>query len=150
MDNIYLATDVEKLISRIKALTADTKPLWGKMNASQMLAHCNVTYEMIYENKHPKPNAFMKFVLKMLVKNTVVNDKPYKQNSSTAPQFLIKDNRDFNVEEMRLIEYINKTQELGSSYFEGKASHSFGNLSSLEWNNMMVKHLNHHLDQFGV
>jgi ribonuclease HIII len=26
---------------------------WGKMNAGQMLAHCNITYEMAYENIHP-------------------------------------------------------------------------------------------------
>ncbi|MCJ8164098.1 hypothetical protein MKJ04_04535 [Pontibacter sp. E15-1] len=29
-------------------------------------------------------------------------------------------------------------------------SHSFGRLSSQEWNNMFYKHLDHHLSQFGV
>ena len=47
-------------------------------------------------------------------------------------------------------DFIVKTQFLGASHFEGKESHSFGNLTSSEWNNMFYKHLNHHLEQFGV
>ena len=45
---------------------------------------------------------------------------------------------------------ITKTQELGEQYFDGKESHSFGNLTSNEWNNLFYKHLEHHLTQFGV
>ena len=115
-----------------------------------MLAHCNVTYEMVYENIHPKPNAFIKFILKLLVKKKVVTDMPYQQNGQTAPAFLIKDKKDFEVEKTRLINYINKTQEKGESYFNNKESHSFGVLTIDEWNTMFYKHLNHHLSQFGA
>jgi hypothetical protein len=78
------------------------------------------------------------------------NEKPYKKNSQTAPEFLVKADKDFNKEKQRLINYINKTQQLGENYFEGKESHSFGKLTSVEWNNMFYKHLDHHLTQFGV
>ena len=115
-----------------------------------MLAHCNVTYEMTYENIHPKPNAFVKFILKLLVKNSVVNETPYKQNGKTAPQFIIKEIKDFNAEKSRLVDYIKKTLQLGENHFDNKESHSFGILSKTEWNNMFYKHLNHHLTQFGV
>jgi len=30
---------VQEAIDRINKLTADTQPLWGKMNVAQMLAH---------------------------------------------------------------------------------------------------------------
>ena len=33
-----------------------------------MLAHTNVTYELVYDKKHPKPGAFKKFVLKIIGK----------------------------------------------------------------------------------
>ena len=33
---------------------------------------------------------------------------------------------------------------------DGKESFSFGKLKAQEWNNMFAKHLNHHLEQFGV
>ena len=40
--------------------------------------------------------------------------------------------------------------EMGANKFEGMESNSFGPLSIKEWNNMFTKHLNHHLEQFGV
>ena len=36
------------------------------------------------------------------------------------------------------------------AYFDKKESHSFGLLSVKEWNTMFYKHLDHHLNQFGV
>ncbi|MDO6425067.1 hypothetical protein, partial [Saccharophagus degradans] len=77
-------------------------------------------------------------------------DKPYKKNGQTAPEFVIKDNRKFETEKKRLIDYINKTQQLGENFFEGKESLSFGVLTIKEWNTMFAKHLDHHLNQFGV
>ena len=150
MKNIFNQNDTAEIIARIDSLTPLTNPVWGKMDVAQMLAHCNVTYEMVYENKHPKPKGLMKLILKLLVKNVVVNEKPYKHSSKTAPAFIITNTKDFNVEKNRLIDFIKKTQELGENHFEGKESHSFGTLTSREWNNMFYKHLNHHLNQFGV
>ncbi len=73
-----------------------------------------------------------------------------KPKLKTAPQFIIKDDKDFMSEKRRLIDYIKKTQELGEDYFHNKESDSFGRLSKTEWNNMFYKHLDHHLGQFGV
>lgn len=150
MQNIFQKEDCNQFVKRINLLTPDTKGLWGKMTVAQMLAHCNVTYEMVYDNIHPKPNGFMKFILKLLAKKTVVGDKSYPRNVGTASQFIIKNDRDFEIEKSRLIAYINKTQELGEKEFEDKESLSFGKLTSKEWNNMFAKHLDHHLSQFSV
>lgn len=148
--NIFEKATTDKLIDRINQLSPSTQAKWGKMNVAQMLAHCSVTYEMVYENKHKPPGAFVKLILKAFVKKTVVNEVPYKKNSSTAPEFVIADERNFLNEKERLINYLNKTQQLGASHFEGKVSVSFGVLNSNEWNNMFYKHLDHHLQQFGV
>ncbi len=150
MKDVFNKSVSQELIERINSLEIDTKPLWGKMSLGQMLAHCNVTYELVYERKHPVPNGFKKWMLKMFVKNIVVGDKPYKKNSRTAPEFLMTSEKDFQKEKERLISHIEKTQQLGASHFEGKESHSFGKLSAKEWNNMFYKHLDHHLNQFGV
>ncbi|RXM46238.1 DUF1569 domain-containing protein [Flavobacterium sp. YO12] len=150
MQNVFLKEDCDQFINRINQLKPDSNGLWGKMSVDQMLAHCNVSYEMVYEDIHPKPNGFMKFILKLLVKSKVVDDKPYPKNNQTAPQFIIKGNRDFETEKKRLISYLIRTQTLGTNEFEGKESHSFGKLTSKEWNNMFAKHLEHHLSQFGV
>ena len=148
--NLFNQESVDQTISRINNLKANSKAVWGKMDVAKMLAHCNVTYEMIYDKKHPRPNVVLKFILKKLVKNKVVTDKPYPKNGKTAPQFIIKEPRDFANEKSRLIQYIEKTYNLGENYFDGKESHSLGSLTIQEWNNMLYKHLNHHLNQFGV
>lgn len=148
--NIFSKPVVEQIIERINSLTPTTQGKWGKMSVDQMLAHCNVTYELIYDDIHPKTNFLMRFILKTFVKKVVTNEVPYKQNSSTAPQFIVKGDKNFEAERKRLIGYITKTQQLGESHFDGKESHSFGALNKTEWNNMFYKHLNHHLTQFGV
>jgi len=150
LPNIFTSTVTEEIIGRINQLKPDSQAQWGKMNVAQMLAHCNVTYEMVYEDKHPRPNVFIGFILKLLVKNKVVNEVPYSKKEQAAPQFLIKDTKNFELEKSRLIAHLEKTQELGESHFEQKESHSFGKLTAIEWNNMFYKHLNHHLSQFGV
>jgi hypothetical protein len=150
MKNIFEKKVVDELIERINILTPKSTGIWGKMNVAQMLAHCNVSYEMVYTDKHPKPKGAMKLMLKLFVKQPVVNEKPYKKNSRTAPAFLIVDERDFEKEKQRLIDYLIKTQELGEDHFHNKESHSFGPLTKTEWNNLFYKHLNHHLEQFGV
>ena len=150
MKNIFTKEIADEVIARIENLSATSQPEWGEMSVSKMLAHCCVTYEMVYTDKHSKPNAFAKLMLKLFVKKIVVSDKPYAKNGRTASQFIISDEREFESEKTRLINFINKTQELGESAFNGKESHSFGALNSEEWNNMFYKHLDHHLTQFGV
>ncbi|MCR9082275.1 DUF1569 domain-containing protein [Algoriphagus sp. NF] len=150
MQNIFDPSTTSELIARIESLKPDSQPLWGKMSVDQMLAHCSVAYEMAYTDKHPKPNALMRFLLKTFVKSGVVNEKPYPKNARTAPVFIIADRRDFEKEKNQLIDYLKKTQELGAQHFEGKESPSFGPMTAQEWNNLFYKHLDHHLTQFGV
>lgn len=150
MKNVFDPLVCSQLIGRIENLSPESNPVWGKMNAAQMLAHCCVTYEFIFENKHRKPNRFKKLLLKTFVKKYVVSSIPYKVNSRTAPEFIIADEKDFQNEKERLINFIKKVQELGPSYFENRESFSFGKLTIRQWNNMFYKHLDHHLHQFSV
>ena len=148
--SVFQSDVVDALTDRIEQLRAETKPQWGVMNATQMLAHCCVTYEMVFENKHKRPNALMRFVLKLAVKQTVVGDAPYKHSIRTAPAFVIRDERDFGTEKQRLVVYLRRVQLMGEQQFEGKESLSFGPLTAHEWNVLFYKHLDHHLTQFGV
>ncbi len=148
--NLFDEKESQEAIERINKLTPETQHLWGKMDVAQMLAHCNVAYELVYTDKHPKPKGFKKFMIKLFAKNIVVGPKPYKKNIRTAPAFLIADERNFNIEKKRLVDYIKKTQELGEQHFDGRDSHAFGKLSIEKWNTLFSKHLDHHLQQFGV
>jgi hypothetical protein len=106
---------------------------------------------MIFEpEKNKKPGFIARFFLKKFVKPKVIDEKPYRQSLPTSPAFVMHHEKDFSEEQKKLIGYLQKVQQLGSEAFEGKIHLSFGKLTAQEWNNMMAKHLNHHLAQFGV
>ncbi|MBC7557182.1 MAG: DUF1569 domain-containing protein [Chryseobacterium sp.] len=151
MQNVFDAKDAQNYIDRIQKLSSETQRKWGTMTVDKMLAHCNISYELVFEpQKHKKTSGIAKFILKQFVKSKVTNEKPYKQNLPTSPAFKIAGEKDFENEKSRLIGFIQKTQQLGLEAFDGKESSSFGVLKADEWNNMFAKHLNHHLEQFGV
>lgn len=154
MDSLFTKSVSDGLIARINALQTDTRPQWGKMDAAQMLAHCNCIYDMVYDREYsqrnPPPNAFVRALLKLFLKPAVVGPKPYRRNGRTAPEFLIKSDKVFAQERERITAYLSRTQALGADHFEGMRSPSFGVLTSSEWNMLFHKHLDHHLQQFGV
>ena len=150
MKNVFDQEVTAELINRINKISVDSKPHWGKMSVDQMLAHCCVSYEFVYEDIHPKVSPVKVLLLKMLVKKFVVNENPYRRNSRTAPEFIMNGSKNFDAEKKRLVEYISRTQKKGEAYFDGKESRSFGKLNKVEWSNMFYKHLDHHLNQFGV
>ncbi len=151
MTNIFSPEGAKAVIDRINSLNPAQQPLWGKMSVDKMLAHCNVSYQFVYEQeKFKRPNPFMKFILKTFVKKMVVGDKPYGKNGRTAPEFIITDTRNFDKEKAILIENILKTQKSGEAHFDGLENFSFGKLSKTEWHNLFYKHLDHHLRQFNV
>jgi hypothetical protein len=141
---------LDAALKRIDALSPTSQPQWGKMGAATMLAHLNVAYEMLYESKHARPNALMRWVLRTFVKEKVVGLAPFPKNSPTAPQFRIADTRDFATEKQRLQTFMQRMYDEGRPRFEGRESASFGALTSDQWNVMFSKHLDHHLRQFGV
>ena len=150
MHNLFDLTEIQKVINRVNQLTPHTKGSWGKMHVSQMLAHCCISFELVFENKHPRPNAISRFLIKLFAKKTLVGDKPYAKNARTSPIFIIDDMRDFEKEKVRLIDYIQKTQIAGPAFFKNKEHYIFGALTIEQWNNLLFKHLDHHLKQFGV
>ena len=151
MQNIFDAKVAQEYINRINNLTPETQRKWGKMSVDQVLAHLNVAYSFIFEpEKQKKPSFIAKFLLSNFVKPKIVNDKPYKQSLPTSPVFIIADQRNFEEKKKKLIGNIQRVQQLGKEAFEGKENTSFGPMTSQEWNNMLAKHLTHHLSQFGV
>ena len=151
MQNVFDAQDAQEYINRINNLTPETQRKWGKMSVDQVLAHLNVAYDLTFTpEKFPKPNFIAKFLLSKFVKPKITNEIPYKQSLPTSPAFIIADERNFEEEKAKLIGNIQRVQQLGREAFEGKENINFGKMTAQCWNNMFAKHLNHHLEQFGV
>ncbi|MCU0327328.1 MAG: DUF1569 domain-containing protein [Spirosomaceae bacterium] len=115
-----------------------------------MLAHCNVTYNMAFDENYKKSSPFLRFILKNLAKKGIVNEAPLKKNSSTAPEMVIKTPKNFDEEKAILINNLQKAVKVGEKFFDAKDHPGFGVMSTQEWNNFYYKHLDHHLTQFGV
>ena len=151
MQNVFDAKDAQEYINRINNLTPETQRKWGKMSVDQVLAHLNVAYDLTFTpEKFPKPNFIAKFLLLKFVKPKITNEIPYKPSLPTSPAFIIADERNFEEEKAKLIGNIQRVQQLGREAFEGKENINFGKMTAQGWNNMFAKHLNHHLEQFGV
>ncbi len=90
------------------------------MTVAQMLAHCNVAYEIEYTDKHPRPNAFMRLIIRLFADEQVVGPKLYARTGRTAPMFVITDERDFDLERHRLVDQLDKTHDLGAAHYDGK------------------------------
>lgn len=148
--SVFKSNTNEQSISRLEKLNPNTKAVWGKMNAGQMLAHLNVAYDMAFDKADVKINGITRFMLKAFVKNKVVGEKPYPKNGQTAPFFLMKEDKDFEKEKQALISNIKQVESKGESWFEGKKSPSFGELTSSEWSQLFQKHIEHHFEQFAI
>jgi hypothetical protein len=150
MKNVFNWDDTQELIQRIEILHAGSIALWGKMKVDQMVAHCCVPYEYIFQERNDAPPLLMRWMLRLFFKKAMVNEVPYQPNTPTAPMFVKADEYSLTEQKIRLIQYIKRVCDLGSAHFEGKKQISLGTLTANEWNGLLYKHLDHHLRQFGV
>ena len=74
--NIFSKEATEALVERVTKLNNTQATNWGKMDVAQMLAHCNVTYEMAFDQNFKKSSPFIRFILKNLVKKGIVTHSP--------------------------------------------------------------------------
>lgn len=62
MKSLIIKESNREVVDRINKLSPESKPLWGKMNSGQMLAHCTVGLRIVNGEIIPKFN----FVFKLL------------------------------------------------------------------------------------
>lgn len=149
MSNLFNARDVEVLTDRIHQLTIDAKRQWGKMNVSQMLAHCNRGMESAMGTFHI-PRAFIGRILGPFFRSAALNDKPFSKNAPTDKSLIFKGEYNFEEEKSKLINYIQNFLKAGPGGCTKEPHAFFGHFTPEEWAHFLWKHLDHHLRQFGV
>ncbi|MFD1063858.1 DUF1569 domain-containing protein [Winogradskyella litorisediminis] len=137
----------DEIVSRIEKIDPNTSPNWGKMNAGQMLHHCQMPLNIILEKKDygVKPN----WLINMLFKKSMYSDKLWRKNMPTAPSFKITDEKNFEVEKTEILNLISELNNQKERE-DWQPHPSFGKLTKDQWGKMQYKHLDHHLRQFGV
>ncbi len=149
MKTLFDKDTYNEINQRLNTLTPQTEHRWGKMDVAQMMAHCKEAFKVPLSDKK-YPRIFIGLLLGWMMKAKLYNESPWGKNLPTAPNFLIKDQRDFNTEKNELSELITKFNTAGPGNV-GKFPHPFfGTLTQEQWGKSMYKHLDHHLMQFGA
>ena len=149
MKSLFDKDTCNEIIQRLNTLGPQSQHLWGKMDVAQMMAHCKEAFKVPLSD-HKYPRIFMGLMMGWMMKSKMHNDSPWGKNLPTAPNFLIKDQRNFDTEKGELTELITRfsAAEPGNV---GKFPHPFfGKFTQEQWGKSMYKHLDHHLKQFGA
>lgn len=145
--NLFDPAVKQEILVRINKLTPESKALWGKMNVSQMLAHLQVPIGVADGTQKLKRTLFGRIVGPM-VKQTLYNDKPFKRNLPTDPSFvMVNSEKDFETEKQKLLSIVSNFSE---ATIVNETHTFFGKLTREQWSKGTWKHLDHHLQQFGV
>ena len=147
MPTFFDPTTYQNLQSRLNNIPADKTPEWGKMNAGQMMKHCQLPLQTALgkEETSMKPNWFVK----LLFKKMMYSEKPFRKNAPTPPQFQVTDQRDFDKEKQELSRWMEELYADRDN--ENRRPHPvFGHFTKDQWGILQWKHLNHHFEQFGV
>ena len=146
--NLFDSSATEEILSRIERIKENTPAAWGKMNAAQMLAHCQATFYAYFSDRKVK-RGLTSLLFGKVAKKKLFSDKPWPKGLPTDRSFVVADKRDFAVEKEKLLACINRFVEEG--YTVISCVHPFfGKMSSQECGILSYKHLDHHLKQFGV
>ena len=149
MKSLFEKGTAEELKQRMAKLMPESQRLWGKMSAAQMLAHCSVAMEVSLGDRVLRQVWLGKLFGKR-AKASMMSGKPIGRNMPTDKAYLVKDERDLNLERKKLEGLIDRFQAGGP---EGCRNHShsfFGPMTPEEWSELNTIHLDHHLRQFGV
>jgi hypothetical protein len=148
MKTLFDSADRNALESRLMTLKADSPRLWGKMSSAQMLCHCATALETGTGDR-PMKQKLMGKLLMPFFRSSILGEKPFSRNSPTDPTLVVSDERDFTKERERLLTLIERFVRNGAEN-AGKQTHSFfGKMTGQEWGELMHKHIDHHLRQFG-
>jgi len=147
--SIYTPEVYQSCLDRIDRLEPGSIPQWGTMTAAQMLAHC-AEIQDVANGKDLNGTPFLVRLFKGMVRNMVVNDKPYPRNTRTHPQYRQTSDSDFASAKARLLTSTGEFVSAGSSDAGDRRHPLFGEMTAEEKGWSIYKHLDHHLTQFGV
>ena len=149
MKDLFQPDAVDDLISRIDKLQPTAQRQWGKMDVSQMMAHCSAALDLA-SGRLIRPRILLGRLIGPLVRPIYSNDKPFSKNSPTDPKLVISDARDFSREREELKARIRGFHQGGEGQCTKHPHPFFGRLTPHEWGTGMYKHIDHHLRQFGA
>jgi hypothetical protein len=137
-----------RLVDRLGHLTGDAKPLWGRMNAPQMLAHVNDALRMAIGDLPVKAR---KGPLRYPpLRELVVYVLPFPKGVPTARELLARvDRAQFGEEAAAFPGLLERFADRAPD--APMPEHpAFGVMSRRAWGVLACRHVDHHFRQFGI
>lgn len=150
MKSIFEEDSYSGLVNRLHTLKKESKPLWGKMNVEQMLVHCRKSIEYAMGDIELEAPSPLRVFFANFSKTLLYNDKPFKKNSRTIDDFVVKEHGSFDAEYKKLKKIMHRMHTAEKFFFPYTYHQVYGRLEPFMWGQMIYKHLDHHLRQFGV
>jgi hypothetical protein len=150
MKNLWQPECVEELKDRLAKLRPDTPRLWGKMTPGQAVAHCAIGMELALGDRRPPRMLIGRLLGSAIKKKAFQEGEPMRRNSPTVPGFQVSDDRDLDRAREILCALLDRFAAAGPVRCTLHPHPFFGHLTSDEWSMWMYKHIDHHLQQFGV
>lgn len=147
MNNLLNENDYSKIKYRLFLLNSHVQAHWGKMDVAQMVNHCQKPLEIVLDKNqyNLKPN----ILAKLFYKKLMYNNRPLPHNLPTPKPFKVQEEKELDQERQKLEQLIDEFYKQKDK--ENFPKHPvFGKLTKEQWGQMQYKHLNHHLNQFGV
>ena len=137
----------EEMLDRLKRLSPDAKPRWGKMSSAQMLAHLADWMAMADGSLGVAP-------IRMIVrypplKQLAIYWLPFPRNVMTARELRTRKARDWSIE-METVRQRLAGFDVVARRNDWPNHPAFGKMTKRAWCVFAYRHMDHHFRQFGI
>lgn len=137
---------------RLESITAESKPRFGSLKPDEMMAHLRRTFEMSLGEFDP-PTIPMNPLMRFFVRWAFFDGPmPFPKGKVKAPEsFTPVPEHDLETEREQLLTYMDRFIEAAEKEPNRKTKNAiFGPMPLSWWAKIGAKHMDHHLQQFGV
>ena len=135
------------LLARLGTVTPEALPAWGKMDARKMLSHITDAGKMALGEITTTPKNLP--IRYWPLRELVIRVLPWPKGAPTAPELITRSATDWEAElrEFHAVTDRLVAREKTGSFPEHPA---FGKMSTKLWGQLIARHVDHHLTQFGA
>lgn len=147
--NLSDKNTAEDVIRRVKNLDKNTMQRWGKMNATEMLLHCNSCNVELFEKERGNSKTTAGQYLLRIIALYIA--PAFKKGLRSEPRHITQGKAEgLSFEDLRS-DFIGLIRRFPENTRPLTLTHpAFGNISTRQWGIAAYKHVDHHLRQFGV
>ena len=147
MKSIWNATDQRSLQDRVRRLTPEHTPRWGRFTAPQVVAHLCDSLRMASSELPVKSKRLP--IRYPPLKQLIIYVLPFPKSAPTAPELLVRAPGDFAADCAELNRRLDEVVRAGPAALS-REHPAFGTMNARRWGVLIYRHMDHHLRQFGV